>query len=256
LTVQFSSTNQAVSAKASDLVNSALLEIAVLAAGEAPEPQDAAWGLEKLQRIVDQFNARRELIFSIGLNQYTLIANHAPHTIGPGGDFNVPIRPVTVKSASFILNPGTDNPVRMPIKVRDSDWWAANPVQEQTSTIVTHLFYNPATGLGQLNFWPICTLAGVVDLETWNSLSQAVSLNSMLGFPQGYWDALVMELAVRLAPSFEMPVSSDLKEQWNRAMRVIQANNDKPPRIDTAAGTPSSSRGGRPDFNFLTGLRE
>ena len=47
---------------------------------------DAAWGLEKLQRIIDQWNARRELIFSVSFLQFTLIANHGPHTIiGPGG---------------------------------------------------------------------------------------------------------------------------------------------------------------------------
>ena len=256
MTVQFSSANQAVSVSAQDLVTSALNELNVVSAGENPDPQDSAIGLEKLQRLIDQWNAREELIFSIGINQYTLTPNHGPHTIGPGGDFNVAIRPVRVKTAHFVLNPGTSNPVRTPIKVLDSDWWAGNPVQKQTSTIVTHLFYDPAASLGNLNFWPVCTLAGVVDLETWNSLTQAISLQTKLALPQGYWDAIVNDLAVRCSVPFERPVTEALRDQWNRAMRTIEANNNEPPRLDTDGGMPSSSRGGRPDFNFLTGLRE
>src|SRR5258708_4995377 len=176
--------------------------------------------------------------------------------MGRGGDFNTPIRPVTVISAAFVLNSGSVNPVDLRIRIRDSDWWAANPVKSLISSIVTELFYDPASPLGNLNFYPICTLVNPVRLETWNSLAQAVSLQTKLGFGQGYWAAIVCDLAVRGAPSFQATVSSELREQWNRAMRIIEGNNNKPPRIETNDGMPSSGRGGRPDFNFLTGLRE
>jgi hypothetical protein len=256
VTVQLTATNQAIVASGQDIVDAALQEINVTAAGEPSDPQDSAWGLQKLQRLIDQWNARRELIFSVGFYVYNLIANHYPHTIGPQGDFNVPLRPVTVVSASFILNSGSNNPVDTPIKIRSSDWWAANPLKTLTSSICTELYYDPATPLGNLNFFPICNIANPVRLEVWNSLAQAISLNSKLGFAQGYWDAVVTDLAVRLCPSFEKSVSPDLREQWNRAMRIIEANNDKPPIINTDEGMPTSRRGGRPDFNFLTGMRE
>lgn len=253
----FGNSDAAVSVTAADLIASALYEIGVQAAGEPIEPQDAAWGLEKLQRQIDQWNARRELIFSTSFNLYTLLANHAPHTIGPGGDFKEPVRPVTIVSASFVLNGGSANPVDTPITLRDDAWWAANPLKSLASSVVTDLYYDAASPLGNLNFYPIPNASFPVRLEIWSSLAQAVSLATKLGFVQGYWDAIVLDLAVRLAPSFQMPVTPEMREGWNRAMRIIEANNDKAPRISTdGGGMPSSEHRGRPDFNFLTGLRE
>jgi hypothetical protein len=258
MAVVFTAQNQAVTATAQDIVAAALLEIQITAAGENPNPEDAGWGLQKLQRLIDQWNARRELIYSIGFQQFTLVANLAPHTIGPGGTFQLSTRPVTIASASFILNATAGGtPVDAPIAIKDKDWWAANPTKTLLSAITTHLYYEPTAPLGTLNFWPICNVANPVRLELWNSLQQAISLGTTLGFAAGYWDAVVTDLAVRLCPSFGKQVSPDLREQWNRAMRIIEANNDAPPRIDTdCGGMPNTRKGARPDFNFLTGLRE
>lgn len=258
MTVALTTGNQAIVATPQDIITSALQEIGVQAPGEPLNAQDAAWGLEKLQRATDQHNARREMIFSVALKLFNLQANHAPHTIGPAGDFNVPTRPVKIVSAKFILNPsGNAGLYDSPIEIRDSDWWSAVPLKSLTTSIVTNLYYDPASPLGQLNFYPICNIANPVRLEYWTPLAQAIALGTKLGFVQGYWDAIVTDLAVKLCPAYERPVSPDLREQWNRAMRIIQANNDKPPQINTCgAGMPNSRRGGRPDYNFLTGLPE
>lgn len=256
MAVNFTNTNNAASPLASDIIQGALEEISVLAEGEKVSAGDLGVSLPRLQRWIDQVNARRELIFSISFLQFVLIANHAPHTIGPNGDFNMPLRPVKIVGANFILNAGSSNPVDAPgINVRDADWWNGNPVKSLASPIVTDVYYDPATPLGVLNFWPICTLANPVRLEVWNSIAQPISANSTLALPPGYWDATVLSLARKLCPVFNKPFSADLKEMWNHSMRIIEGNNDKPPRIDTDCGSPNSRKGGRPDFNFLTGLR-
>lgn len=252
----FTAANNAVSVSPGDLIASALREIGVLAAGETASGEDALWGLEKLQRLIDSFNAQREIVFNQNFALYTLQANHAPHTIGPGGDFNVPIRPVEVVSASFILNGGSANPVDLPIFIRDDDWWAANPLKSLTSSVVTDLYYSPTSPLGQLNFYPISNVAFPVRLETWNSLAQAIDLRTALGFVQGYWDAIVLTLALSLCPSFEKQPSPVLVAQQLKAMQIITGNNDKAPRIVTNSGMPGAGGSGRPDFNFLTGMRE
>jgi hypothetical protein len=256
--VTISPANSAISVAPQGIIRAALLESGIIAAEDKLSSQDAAWGLEKLQRLIDQWNARRELIFSHSFLEFTLQANHAPHTIGPGGDFQLPTRPVTIVSAAFILNSQSSQPVDSPfLNMRDEDWWAANPLKSLTSSVVTDLYYDAASPLGNCNFFPICDIANPVRLEIWNSLAQAVSQTAKLGFVQGYWEAIVLDLAVRLCPSYNRAVPPDMKEQWNRAMRIIEANNDAPPRISTnSGGMPNSRRSGRPDFNFLTGMRE
>lgn len=255
----FTTGSNAISISARDLVASALLEIGVLSAGETPSAEDSAWSLQKLQRQIDQWNARRELIFSVGFQLFTMKANHSPHTIGPGGDFDIPLRPTAIVGWNFILNGASANPVDVPAHIRDDQWWQDNPLKSLASTISTDLYYSPDVPLGNCYFFPICQQANPVRLQIWSSLQQAVTLDTKLGFVQGYWDAVVCDLTVRLCPSFNKPVSSDLREQWNRAMRIIEANNDGPPRINTNGGGMPASHGNndcRPDFNFLTGLRE
>lgn len=255
MTVNLTNANNAVSASAADIVQGALEDIGVLAEGEKISAGEFAVALPRLQRWIDQVNARRELIFSISFQVFNLIANHSPHTIGPNGDFNIPLRPVRIVGASFLLNSGSQT-VDTPITIRDDDWWASNPVKSLQSSIVTDLYYDEAPTLGNLNFWPICTLGNPVRLELWNSLAQPISAQSSLALPQGYWDATVLSLARKLCPVFNKPFSPDLREQWNQAMRIIEGNNDKPPRINTDMGSPNNRKGGRPDFDFLTGLRD
>jgi hypothetical protein len=258
VTVSLSGGNQAITATPQDIIRSALIEGGIFAPEDKLSSQDSAWGLEKLQRLIDQTNARREMIFSHNFTLFTLQANHGPHTIGPNGDFNVPVRPVTVISASFILNSGSANPVDSPIDCNhDDSWWRQVALKSLISSIVTDLYYDSASPLGQLNFYPICNIANPVRLETWNSMGQAVTPQSKLNFPQSYWDWIVTDLAVKLCSSYNRSVSPDLREQWTRASRIVQANNDKPPIIETnRGGMPGSGRGARPDYNFLTGLRE
>lgn len=257
MTVAFTNTNNAVAALASDIVQGALEEIGVIAEGEKVSAGDLSVGMPRLQRWIDQVNARRELIYSISFLLFNLIPNHAPHTIGPNGDFNIPLRPVKIVGANFILNSGSSNPIDSPqIRIKDEAWWNSNPTKSLVSSIVTHLYYDPSTPLGNLNFWPICNVANPVRLEMWNSIAQPISPNVTLQLPPGYWDATVLSLARKLSPVFNRPFSADLKEMHREAMRIIEGNNDKPPRIDTDDGSPNSRKGGRPDFNFLTGMRE
>jgi hypothetical protein len=264
LAVLFSAANQAVSALAFDIVRGSLTELGVVAQGENPNAEDSAWGLEKLQRTIDRANAEREFVFAVNFLQFTTRANggtgpNGAHTIGPGGDFNLPTRPVKIASGNFILNPGTSNPIYAPpIRMMDKDWWANLPTPQLVSTIITHCYYESTNPLGALNFWPQINYANPVRLEIWNSLQQAISLNTGLALPQAYWDWLIYEVAMALLPSYPAAETSAaaLRENWLRTVNVIEENNYEPPKIDTDAGMPNSRKGGRPDFNFLTGLRE
>jgi hypothetical protein len=248
--------------KALDIITSAMLEINALAAGEVPNPDDGAWGLQKLQRLIDKLNAIRQAIYSVNFTKFTLIPNHNPHTMGIGGDFDTTPapRPVKIVAASFILNAGQGaNEVDSPrLHIRDAEWYAALPTKSLTSSICTDLYYDPATPLGNCNFWPICNIANPVRLETWNNLIVPLAMNTQLYFPQAYWDAIVCRLALELCSSFEKQASPDLVERSREAMNIIMANNAHPPRIRTDGGMPAPGAGasGRPDYNFLTGLRE
>lgn len=242
------------------LITSAMQEINILGTGETPEADEANWGLEKLQRLIDRLNAYRQAIYALNFTVFNLIANHAPHTIGPSGaDFTFTPRPVRIVSGAFILNAGSSNQqVDDPINIRDQQWWAAQPVKTQTSSIVTDLYYSPDVPNGTINFWPICTIANPVRLEMWTSLVVPLTTETQLVLPTGYWDAIVLSLGADLCSAFDAPatVKSDVQERARRAMNIIMGNNAKAPRIRTDNSMPNSGGVGRPDFDFLTGLND
>lgn len=254
----FSATNWAVAKTARDLVTSAMLEAQILAAGETASAADGNWGLEKLQRLIDQYNTREELIYNVNFSRYTLQVNHTPHTIGPGGDFNVPVRPVRLVKASLVLTSGSSIPIDIPLYIGDDAWWASNAIKDLTSTLPTAVYYSPGTPLGQLYFWPVVTQVNDVRLETWVNLTQAVDLNTSIAMPQGYWDAIVKTLAVELCPSYGKPIDPGLLMLKNEAVRAVLGNNNPPPRISlNGGGIPDAREMGTniPDWNFLTGQR-
>lgn len=234
-----------------DLVTEALAEIGSYAQGQVVSAEDMQFGISKLNRIIDSWNAKRRMIYSKDFITYTLIPNHQPHTIGPTGDFAVTSRPIEILNASIVL-PGNAPQVNSPLVLRDADWWAANLVQGLTSGLPTDLYYNPAFGNGQLFLWPISTVAQGLQLETLFILTQ-VTAGTTISLPPGYRDALTYTLAVNLCPSFGKAVSPELVGLTRDALATIVVPNLAAPRIATwDAGMPNDQRN-RPYFNWLTG---
>lgn len=244
-----------ITVSALDLITAALQEIGALAPGEEPGPGDSGWVLRKLQRLIDRYNARRPMIYNVGFTQYTLKADHSPHTIGPGldADFGCNQRPVDIPSIGLVLT-NSNPPVQISLHPRDENWWAAQPVKQLTSTLPTDYYYSPDWPLGQIFFWPIPTQVNDVLVETRSVLTEIRNYNQTFSLPPGYWDAIVYPLAVSLCPSYDRVATADLLRLESAAIKAVQVNNIASPRGTTAdAGMPGTS-GRRGDFNYYTGL--
>lgn len=245
------SSPNSITVKALDLITAAMQEIGALAPGEAPSNDDQAWVLQKLQRLIDRYNARLPMVYNVNFSVFTLQANHTPHTIGPGADFDVNQRPVSIPSIGLILA-GTPG-VELPLNSRDQDWWANNRIKDLTSTLPTDYYYSPDWPNGNIYFWPEPTAVNQVRVQSRLVLGELTSYDQSFSMPPSYWDAIVYELAISLGPSFEREASATLIALWKAAIKAVQVNNVQSPRL--ASDSPSQPLGnGRPDFNFLDGL--
>lgn len=232
------------------IINAAAQELGALAGGEQLSSDDQAWALQKLQRLIDRYNARLPMIYNVNFTLFTLGAGANPTTIGPGGIFDVNQRPVTIESIGLILA-GTPG-VELPLNRRDQDWWANNRIKGLTSTLPTDFYYSPDWPLGSIYFWPVPTASHQVNIETRQVLSEYTSYAQTFSMPPAYWDAIVYELAISLGPSFEREPSQVLVSLWKAAIKAVQVNNISSPRLATDA--PAGTGSGRPDFSFLDGL--
>lgn len=251
-------TPNSITVTAQSLITAALQEIGALSPGEQVPTEDAAWVLQKLQRLIDRYNAREPMVYSVNFTVYTLPVNKQPVTIGPGADFDVNQRPVSIKSASLILNNGAPGPndVEVPLNIRDDDWWAQQTIKGLRSTLPTDLYYNAGWPNGELNFWPVPTAVNQVRLETELVLAQIKTYNQQFSMPPAYWDAIVYPLAVGLCPSYERQASVDLLREEAKAIKAVEGNNISSPRLASDSPSQSSTSRSRPDFNFLTGLNQ
>jgi hypothetical protein len=247
--------SNSITVTALDIINASMQEIGVQAPGEFVSAEDAAWVLQKLQRLVDQYNARMPMIYTVNFTVFTLNppANPLdPTTIGPGGNFDVIQRPVTIESIGLILDTGTPG-VELPLNPRDAAWWANNRIKGLTSTLPTDYYYSPDWPLGNIYFWPVPTASHFVRIQTRVVLGEYTAYTAAFTMPPAYWDLVVYDLAVSLCPSFEVEPTASLVALRQKALKAVQVNNIQSPRL--ASDAPSQSgRGGPTDFSFLTGL--
>jgi hypothetical protein len=236
------------------IITAAGKEIGAYAAGEQIPIGDAADLLEKLQRVIDTFNARDPMIYNVNFQTFTIIPNTQPITIGPGQMFDVNQRPRDIISASVILNNTQPTQVEIRLNIRDQQWWANQIVKNLTSTYPTDLYYSPDWADGGIYLWPIPTQANAILLQIPLVLGEYTSYAQQFSMPPGYWDAIVYSLAVALGPMYERPISADLLRLRTEAIKAMQSNNIASPRGITAdAGMPGTrQRGG--DFNYISGL--
>lgn len=170
-------------------------------------------------------------------------------------DYVIPTtRPTKIVNANIILN-NVPEPVRVPMRIVDADWWANQRVPTIQTTLPTHLYYQPNFPNGSLFFWPVPSIVYPVELETWTNLSE-LGLFDTFQLPQGYEDAITYTLAETLCPSYGRPMDPTLAALGQKARAMIQGNNSEAPHISTSdLGMPGSAadQRGRADFNWLTG---
>lgn len=234
----------------SDLITAALQEINVCPAGDTPSAEDMAFGLNKLNLLLDTWATDESYVYNKDFSTYTLIPNHQPHTIGASGaDFTVTQAPVKIEAASLILTNSAPN-VGIPLPIRDADWWADERIKALTSTSPTDLYYSQASPNGKIFLWPIPTIAYKLELETWVVLNQIATIATVLNLPTGYQAALTYSLAESWPA---VTIDPMLIGRAKNARLAVQGVNIASPRMGTVDSGMPVGGGTRSTWNFRTG---
>lgn len=226
-----------------DLLKSSLRLINALAPGEAGENADLedarlvandlleTWRLEKLMVPHEQ----REV--------FTLTASHNPHTIGTGGDF-VTTRPVRIERAGLVDT--TQSPdYERPIEVIGAERYSRIALKDFESSWPDRLYYRYATtsALSAIFLYPVPSEANDLALYTWKPLASFDALGDTVVVPVGYTRALRYNLAMDLAPEFNLPVPEHVSRIASMAKAAIGTINLEVPELRCESST---ARGGDP----------
>lgn len=232
-----------------EVIKDAYRELQLIDPIDSLPAEMASFGLSKLNRFLDLWNAERRAVYADRLDTFTTQANLSPHTIGASGaTWTLSQRPVSIEDATLI-----DGSTYIPIDIKDADWYTALPAPTTTSTIPIALWYNPGWANGSIYFYPVPSAAKSVRLRTRVQLNAALVLTDTFTFPHGYQEAITLTLAEKLASAYAVPILPDLKDEARKARAIVFGVNDPTPSLTT--DVPSGASGGahQRTHNWLIG---
>ena len=200
--------------------------------------KDVADSFSFLVTMLAQWQRRRWLVWNE--EDVALVSTGADfYTIGPGEDFDV-ARPDKIHAAKVILGPGfgtTPNLVNIPLAIIEAkeDW---NKVAiPDLKSIPSAVFYDSNFPVGRVHFWPVPPAnAYEMQLTVKASLPVYTTVNDDLGLPPEYLDAVINNLAVRIAlASPGAQVSPLLLAEARASLNTIKLANSQIPLLSMPA---------------------
>jgi hypothetical protein len=213
------------------LITQALKKAGVVGVGQTPEAEDTNDAFSDLNMMLGQWSRRRYLVFHL-VDVAKVSTGAMSYTVGPGGDFNVS-RPDRVERAYVrSLQQAAPNQPDYPLTVI--------PSMEDYTTIglksivgfPQRVFLDTNYPLTTLYVWPIPTvglyeihLLLKADLPGFTTLTQDINL------PPEYQEAILYNLAVRLAASYKMPVDPVVVSIAKSSLNTIRNSNVQIPTL-------------------------
>ncbi len=236
-----------------DIGSDALTELGVLAAGEELDADGALFLLRVANRLLDYWASRRLMIYSPNvLTTFTIVSGTRDYTVGTGGTINR-IRPEFINEVRFIDTGPTARPEYPLTRYLDDDW---NRVTLKTLQGVYPIawYYNPTYPLGVVSLWPVPT-SGTLQGQFYApaAITEFTSIIDAIALPPGYREALVTNLAVRLAPSYSAPITKDTRDAAENALNAIMAANLRPAELMSDAALLGAGGRRRLSYSIRTG---
>jgi hypothetical protein len=196
--------------------------------------QDA---IEELNRLTGSLHCDRLFIYSIAASTFPLTGAKT-YTIGqdPIGatqaDFDAP-RPQAIESANIVTQDGA---LRYPLAIVTDLQWAQISMQDLPDTIPEVLYNDRAYPLSTLYLYGQPVSGYQLELFVWTLVPQFVALTDVVLLPPGYEDALVLNLACRLAPHFQRELNPLVLQQARESLMRLESLNAPRPIADLSGG--------------------
>jgi hypothetical protein len=223
-------------ATAADYITEALSILGVYAQGENISAADLSSSLFTFNAMVDGWGAETLTVYAITPQTFMTQANKQTYSLGPdvSNDF-IATLPVSIEQASMLL--GT---TELPLTPRTQPEWAALSGKSITGSVLSDLYVAYGAAAHQLNFWPVPSQTIAVVLYMAAALAQIALPSNVISVPPGYKEALIFELAIKLASKFGAKLPAYLPSAWDEAKTKIKARNYTP---EEAPLDPALSRG-------------
>jgi len=221
-----------------ELIGSSLRLIGAIATGETPSADELSDGLSSVNRLLGRWSTEGLIVYGRVREEFTLTSNDGSYTIGSGANFNT-TRPSKLEHVTIEDQSATPTS-EYPVEIINQSQWAAIVQKDQTGR-PTKLYPEGTFPNDTYNLWPVPNEADKLVLYSQKPLTAFASINSTVSLPTGYDDALVYNLAVRLAPEYGKTVTPELMYEANESKALIKKSNIKPVYLECDPGTLSTA---------------
>lgn len=179
-----------------DIINKALISIGVIASGESPAPEETADAFDTLNSLIESWATQQVLLYSVESDIIPLTG---------AASYTLPARPARIKTAMVIAANGASQP---PALV-DATGWAGIPDKTRTGIYAEALYCDYGFPAAQVFLSPRPS-TGTLEIFHYRQLTAFGSTTATVSLPPGYDRALILNLAIELAPQYGRPVDQAL----------------------------------------------
>lgn len=223
-------------ATALSLLKDAMFDLSVLGAGKTPTTNEQTDGLRRLNSMLDLWDTSSILVPFNTQVTHTLDGSQS-YTIGATGDI-VTTRPTYIISA-FVTHNNIDYPVRVLRSRTEYD----NIEDKSITGIPRMLYYEPTLPDGTIFIWYTGDSSYSLKLNTRGQLTSFALISTDVTLAPGYEEAIYSNLAINLAPMFEVSVSAEVAKKAKDSLAMIKRLNRQSPVMTYDNAIPSSNRG-------------
>lgn len=221
-----------------DIIRAAMRLIQVSAVDVDLTAQELKDGLESFNRMLDSWSLDEMMLYQVTREQFPLVTNQNPYSIGLGGNFET-VRPTRIVGAYLELNNGSI-PVDYPMQVLNWDDYDAIRLKTLSTNFPNYLYYQPSFPLGEIYIYPVfapndpATIGpAYLHITSWKPLPIIVDPTAPLEFPPGYWEAIVFNLAVRIAEEYQFQIREPTIQMATSALKRLKRINQRTPTLQT-----------------------
>jgi hypothetical protein len=191
----------------SGLLNASLRKIGALSSGETIEPTRQVEALLALQSMLRSWGAISNNIFASIKESVALVSGQSEYTWGIGGNISSS-RPNQVTGAYVLDSAGVTHPVDIITEGK----YRSICVKGTTSRPFA-LYFHAEYPLAKLYIYPVPDTVETLYLDSYKPFTETGSFGlstDTLVFPGYYEEAMIYNLAVRLAPEYGKAVSAEV----------------------------------------------
>lgn len=208
------------------LITDTLLDMGVIAAQAQPTAAQVQQALRKLNNMIEIWNIEGLMVYGATENILPLVSNQGVYTIGVGGNLNISY-PENITSA-FIRDTTlpTNNITDYPLYLYTNQEWAYNPIKFQAAQWPNWgVWFNMTFPLVEAHLAPIPTTSQYVMTFWTDNVINSMTQSTVVALAPGFRRAIVSNLYIELAPSYQIEVPQGIQAIANNSKAVIKTNN-------------------------------